>query len=201
MIRILLAEEYRLLRVTLTAYLDSQPDFRVVAELAVGSGLLARASADVPDVAVLDRDLPEVDGITVAAGLRTALPDCRTLILACSDKPGELQRALAAGASGYVDKDTDPGDLAAAIRTVATGGRVIDPQFAVSALAVPANPLTPREAEVLRLAAQGDDAPEVAQRLFLSVGTVRNYLTSAVAKTHARNRVDAVRISLENGWI
>ncbi|KAF4407922.1 MULTISPECIES: DNA-binding response regulator [Streptomyces] len=200
-VNILLAEDVHMIRGALIALLELEPDFQVVASVDRGDLIVETALKVRPDVAVIDVDLPGIDGLTAAAELRTELPGCHTLILTSLGRPGVLRRALAAQVSGFLLKDAPPDRLAQAVRTITTGRRVIDPQLALSAWDSPENPLSPRETEVLRLAAQGADAAEIAGCLYLSKGTVRNYLTAIVAKLHARNRVDAIRIAEEAGWI
>ncbi|WP_410537343.1 DNA-binding response regulator [Streptomyces sp. KL2] len=200
-VKILLAEDVHMIRGALVALLELEPDFSVVAAVDRGDVVVERALETRPDVAVLDVDLPGVDGLTAAAELHERLPDCRTLILTSLGRPGTLRRALAAHVTGFLLKDAPSDRLAHAVRSVAQGQRVIDPQLALSAWDCPDNPLSPRELEVLRLAAQGADAAEIAGTLYLSKGTVRNYLTTIVAKLNARNRIDAVRIAEEAGWI
>ncbi|MFC1416168.1 response regulator transcription factor [Streptacidiphilus cavernicola] len=199
--RILLAEDVHMIRGALVALLELEPDFEVVASVDRGDLIVAAAVETRPEVAVIDIDLPGIDGLTAATNLRETLPSCRTLILTSLGRPGTLRRAMAAQVSGFLLKDAPPDRLAAAVRVVASGGRVIDPQLAMSAWVSPGNPLSPRELEVLRLAAGGADAVEIAGLLFLSKGTVQNYLTSIVTKLYARNRVDAIRIAEEAGWI
>jgi two-component system response regulator DesR len=199
-VKILLAEDVHMVRGALVALLELEPDFEVVAAVDRGDRVVDAALEARPDVAVLDVDLPGVDGLT-AARLHERLPGCRTLILTSLGRPGTLRRALAAHVTGFLLKDAPSDQLAHAVRSVAQGQRVIDPQLALSAWDCPDNPLSPRELEVLRLAAQGADAAEIAGSLYLSKGTVRNYLTTIVAKLNARNRIDAVRIAEEAGWI
>ncbi|MFR9798053.1 DNA-binding response regulator [Streptomyces sp. MS06] len=201
MIRVLIAEDLHMLRRALAALIELEDDIAVVAEVSNGSDIVSRAKSERPDVAVLDIDLPGTDGITAAGELHTAVPGCRTLILTSFGRPGNLRRAVAAHASGFLLKDTEPDRLIAAIRSVAAGERVVDPSLALAALEPEATTLTSRELEVLRLAAQGEEARQIAARLFLSAGTVRNYLTAAVNKLNARNRVDAIRIAREAGWL
>ncbi|RKE21261.1 DNA-binding response regulator [Streptomyces sp. TLI_171] len=201
MIRILIAEDMQVLRRALVALLQLEPDIEVVAELGSGDEVVARAKETAPDVAVLDIDLPGTDGITAAGQLADSVPGCRTLILTSLGRPGNLRRALAAHVAGFLLKDIEPSQLAEAIRTVAAGGRAIDPALAVAALDSDPSPLTLRELEVLRLAADGLEAGQIASRLFLSAGTVRNYLTTVVGKLNARNRVDAIRIARDAGWL
>ncbi|WP_399930769.1 response regulator transcription factor [Streptomyces kanamyceticus] len=200
-IKVLLAEDMHMVRGALVALLDLEPDIDVVAEVADGNDIVPRALALRPDVAVIDIDLPGTDGLTAAAALRDELPGCRTLILTSLGRPGTFRRALAAGVRGFILKDAPPQQLAQAIRRVEKGERVVDPELAMAAWDSGDNPLTERETEVLRLAADGAEAAEIAARLYLSVGTVRNYLTSSVVKLGARNRLDAVRIAREAGWV
>ncbi|WP_354643033.1 response regulator transcription factor [Kitasatospora camelliae] len=200
-VKILLAEDVHMIRGALVALLELEPDFEVVASVDRGDLIVKSALQVRPDVAVIDVDLPGIDGLTAAAELREKLPACRTLILTSLGRPGTLRRAMAAHVCGFLLKDAPPDQLAHAVRAVAQGQRVIDPQLAMSAWDAPRNPLSPRELEVLRLAAQGADAAEIAGCLYLSKGTVQNYLTAIVAKLNARNRVDAIRIAEEAGWI
>ena len=201
MIRVLVAEDMRILRDTLVAVLNLEDDIDVVAEVSDGQAIVPVAVADRPDVAVVDIDLPGTDGLTAAAALHEQCPQCRVLILTVLDRPGDLRRALAAHVAGFLVKDTPSEGLVAAVRRVAAGERVIDPQLALRALEVPGNPLSPREVEVLRRFAAGAGPAEIAAAVNLSYGTVRNYLASAVTKLGARNRVDAVRIAAEAGWL
>lgn len=200
-IRLLLAEDVTMLRSALIALLNLEDDFSVVADVDRGDTIVAAALAVRPDVAIIDIDLPGVDGLTAAEELHQKLPECRTLILTSLGRPGTLRRALAAHVSGFLLKDTQPAKLAEAVRGVAAGRRVIDPQLALATWDSQENPLSRREIEVLRLAAEGADPPEIAARLYLSLGTVRNYLTTVVFKLNARNRVDAIRVAKEAGWI
>ncbi len=201
MIRILIAEDMHMLRRALVTLLELEDDMEVVAELSSGNEIVPAAQVVRPDIAILDVDLPGTDGITAAQALYTAVPECRTLILTSLGRPGNLRRALAAHASGFLLKDAEPAQLATAIRSVMAGGRPIDPQLALAALDSDACPLTEREVEVLRLAGDGAEPAEIAERLYLSAGTVRNYLTTVVSKLNARNRVDAIRIAREAGWV
>ncbi|MBB5773393.1 two-component system response regulator DesR [Nonomuraea jabiensis] len=200
-LRVLLAEDMLLLREALVELLHLHDGIDVVAQVSSGLEIVAAAERHRPDVAVIDIDLPGMDGITAAAELNDRLPGCRVLILTALSRPGELRRALDARVAGFVPKDIRPGDLVAAIRTVAAGGEVVDPALAMTALRAPESPLTQRETEVLRLSATGAQPLEIAERLFLTYGTVRNYLTSAVTKLGARNRIDAIRIASEAGWL
>lgn len=201
MIRILLAEDMNMVRGALVALLNLESDLDVVAEIERGDEIVGAAMETKPDVAVIDIDLPGLDGLTAAAQLRERLPECRVLILTSLGRPGTLRRALAAQVSGYLLKDAPPKDLAEAVRRVAAGQRAVDPQLALAAWGGAENPLTERESEVLKLAAKGAEASEIASRLHLTTGTVRNYLTTVVAKLNARNRVDAIRIAQESDWL
>lgn len=200
-IRILLAEDVRILRDTLASLLGLEDDLEVVAAVGTGDQIVPAALEHRPDLALIDVDLPGVDGLTAAAELRTRLPACRTLILTGLGKPGTLRRALDARVSGFIVKDAPAEVLVDAIRRVAAGERVVDPQLALATLERSPNPLTPREAEVLRRHAAGASTREIAAETHLSYGTVRNYLAAAVAKLGARNRVDAARIADEAGWL
>lgn len=201
MIRVLVAEDMQILRDTLVALLGLEEDIDVVAEVSDGGSVVPAAVAVRPDVAVVDIDLPGTDGLTAAAQLHQQCPGCQVLILTVLSQPGHLRRALAAHVSGFLPKDIRAEDLVDAVRRVAAGERVIDPQLALKALEVPDNPLSAREAEVLRRFAAGDGPAEIAAAMFLSYGTVRNYLAAAVSKLGARNRVDAVRIAAGAGWL
>ena len=191
MIRILLAEDQDMVRAALAALLGLEPDMQVVA-----AALAAR-----PDVALLDIEMPGIDGLDAAALLHAALPDCTVLILTTFGRPGYLSRAMRAGVRGFLVKDAPAAELATAIRRALRGGRVIDPGLAAAALATGPNPLTTRECEVLRASAAGDTVADIAAALSLSEGTVRNYLSTAIAKTGARNRVEAARLAAERGWL
>jgi two-component system, NarL family, response regulator DesR len=200
-IDVMIAEDMHMVRGALIALLDLEPDMRVVADVSSGDRILPVARQFRPHVAVIDIDLPGTDGLTAAAELHEKLPTTRTLILTSLGRPGTLRRALAAKVSGFVLKDAPPSELADAVRGVAAGRRVIDSNLALSAWDSGECPLTGRELEVLALAADGTDADDIAGRLYLSLGTVRNYLTSAATKLNARNRVDAVRIARDAGWL
>ncbi|MEJ2868993.1 response regulator transcription factor [Actinomycetospora sp. OC33-EN08] len=201
MIRVLVAEDMHMIRGALVALLSAEADLEVVAELAEGTAIVPRAREVVPDVAVLDVDLPGRDGLSVAAELRTVLPGCRILVLTGLGQAAVVRRALDADVHGFVLKDAPPARLAAAIREVAVGRRVVADELARAADDADRCPLAARELEVLRLVGRGDTVDDVAGTLHLSAGTVRNYLTSAVGKLDARSRVDAVRIAAEQGWI
>jgi two-component system response regulator DesR len=201
-IRLLIAEDQYVVRGALVALLRLEPDLEVVAEAGSGDDVLPQALVHRPDVAVMDIDMPgRADGLAAAEALKAKLPSCRTLMLTGHGKPGHLRRALKAQVDGFLLKTAPPDELIAAIRTVAAGGRVLDPSLAVTAWDLADNPLTPRETDVLRATAEGAEPPEIAERLFLSAGTVRNHLTTIVAKLNARNRTDAVRIAREAGWL
>jgi two-component system response regulator DesR len=152
-------------------------------------------------VALLDIEMPGMDGLTAAAELRRARPECRVLILTTFGRPGYLRRAMDAGVSGFLVKDGPVEQLAHAIRWVLAGEQVVDPKLAVAALSAGASPLSSRERDVLAAATDGATAAEIAGRLHLSEGTVRNYLSSAIGKTGARNRLEAARVATENGWL
>jgi two-component system, NarL family, response regulator DesR len=201
MIKVLLAEDMHMVRGALIALLNLEPDIEVVVDVSSGDQIVPTAQRYLPDVAVIDIDLPVVDGLTAAGTLHELLPGTRTLILTSLGRPGTLRRALAARVSGFILKDAPPRELADAIRAVAAGKRVVDSQLALAAWDDGECPLTTRELEVLRLAAGGTDVGDIAARLYLSVGTVRNYLTAVATKLNARNRVDAVRIASDAGWL
>ena len=200
-IRVLVAEDMRILRETLVAVLNLEDDIDVVAEVSDGDAIVPAVVAHRPDVALVDIDLPGTEGLTAAALLRERCPGCKVLILTVLGKPGNLRRALAVGVAGFLPKETPASQLVDAVRRVAAGEKVIDPKLALAALEMPGSPLSPREAEVLRRFAAGAGLAEIAAEMFLSYGTVRNYLASAVTKLGARNRVDAVRIASEVGWL
>lgn len=201
MIRLLLADDQALVRGALAALLDLEADLEVVAQVGRGDEVVDAARGTKADVALLDVEMPGLDGIATAAALAAELPGCRSLIVTTFGRPGYLRRALDAGAGGFVVKDTPSGQLADAVRRVHSGLRVVDPELAVASLMVGGSPLTEQESRVLALAADGGTAAQVAGEAHLSEGTVRNYLSSAMGKTGARTRAEAVRIARENGWL
>ncbi len=190
-----------MVRGALATLLNLEEDIEVVGEASSGDEALAVAGQTRPDIALLDIEMPGRDGIATAAELRTALPDCRIVILTTFGRPGYLRRAMEAGAAAFLVKDSPARDLAAAIRRVLAGERVIDPDLAAAALSAGPNPLSPRERDVLSAAADGATIGDVAERLHLSEGTVRNYLSAAIRKTAARNRIEAVRAAQRQGWL
>lgn len=200
-IRLLLADDQALVRGALAALLDLEPDLTVVAQVGRGDEVLAAARDHGVDVALLDVEMPGLDGIAAAAELRRRLPECRSLIVTTFGRPGYLRRAIDAGASGFVVKDTPAEQLADAVRRVHRGLRVVDPDLAVESLTVGASPLTERERDVLLSAARGGTVADIARETFLSEGTVRNYLSAAMGKTGGRTRAEAVRLAQENGWL
>jgi two-component system response regulator DesR len=200
-IRILLAEDQGMVQDALATLLGMEDDLEVVARLPSGDRVVETAMALRPDVALLDIELPGTDGLTAAAELHRALPVCRILILTTFARPGYLRRAMQAGAAGFMVKDGPVEALVQAIRDVLDGRQVIDPALAAAALRADPDPLTQRERDVLAAAADGSPVAEIAARLFLSEGTVRNYLSSAIRKLGARNRLDAIRIAEQRGWL
>ena len=201
MIRILIAEDQGMVRGALAALLAFEPDLEVVAEVGAGDEVLAAAREANPDVALLDIEMPGMDGIDAAAALRDELPDTIPLILTTFGRPAYLRRAMEAGARGFLVKDQPAERLANAIRRAAAGERVVDPELAVAALADPESPLAPREREVLEASADGSPVSDISARLHLSEGTVRNYLSAAIGKTGARNRAEALRVARQRGWV
>ncbi|WP_030622394.1 response regulator transcription factor [Streptomyces sclerotialus] len=201
MIRVLLAEDEHLIRGALASLLALEDDVSVVAEAGTGDEALAMARAHRPDVAVLDLQMPGLDGITVAAQLRDAVPECSSMIVTSHADPGALKRALSAGVRGFVPKTVSAQQLAEIIRTVCAGGRYVDQELAADAIAAGESPLTPREAELLAYAENGAPVGDIAARASLSAGTVRNYLSSAAMKLGAANRHVAARIARERGWL
>ncbi|WP_405731132.1 response regulator transcription factor [Streptomyces sp. NBC_01537] len=201
MIRVLLAEDQGMMRGALSLLLDLEDDIEVVAQIGAGDRIVPEALAVRPDVALLDIELPGRSGLDAAAELRDSLPGCKVLILTTFGRPGYLRRAMEAGASGFLVKDGPVEDLATAIRRVLAGERVIDPALAAAALSSGPNPLTPREQDVLNAAADGATVADIAAKVHLSESTVRNYLSAAIGKTSARNRMEALRTARHNGWL
>lgn len=200
-IRVLLADDEHLVRTALVQMLGLEDDLTVVAEAADGEAAAAAAVEHQVDVAVLDLQMPRLDGIAVAERLATELPACACVIVTSHGRPGHLKRALSAGVRGFLPKTTSAVTLAGVIRTVRDGGRHVDPQLAAEAIAAGDSPLTPREADVLELAASGAPIDEIADRAALSPGTVRNYLSNAMAKLDAANRHEASATARRLGWI
>jgi two-component system, NarL family, response regulator DesR len=200
-IRLLLADDQALVRSALAALLELEEDFEIVAQAGRGDEVVAAALSARPDVALLDVEMPGLDGIAAAAALAHELPSCRVIILTTFGRPGYLRRAMESGALGFVVKDTEPEQLADAVRRVSRGERVVDPALAAATLAGGPSPLTGRERDVLVAARDGATVADIAARLFLSEGTVRNYLSAAIAKTGTRNRLEAMRVADSRGWL
>jgi two-component system response regulator DesR len=201
MIRVLLADDENLIRAALAQLLDLEDDIRVVAQAASGDEALAAAAKTRPDVAVLDLQMPGPDGIAVAERLATSLPGCGCVIVTSHGRPGHLKRALASGVRGFLPKTTSATTLAEVVRKVCAGGRHVDPELAAEAIGAGDSPLTPREADVLELAADGAPVEDIARRAGLSAGTVRNYLSNACTKLGAANRHEACATARRMGWI
>ena len=200
-IRVLLAEDQAMIREALAALLSFEDDIEVVAQVGRGDEVTPAALASKPDVALLDIEMPGMDGLTAAAALSQASPGTKIVILTTFGRPGYLRRAMEAGASGFVVKDSPADRLARTIRQVLSGQRVIDPELAAAALSEGASPLTPRERDVLAASQDGATIAEIASALYLSEGTVRNYLSACIQKTGARNRTEALRVAEERGWL
>jgi two-component system response regulator DesR len=200
-IKVLLAEDQGMMRGALALLLGLEPDIEVVAEVGDGDSVVSTAVRERPDVALLDIEMPGIDGLTAATELRRRLPGCKILILTTFGRPGYLRRAMEAGASGFLVKDGPVEELAAAIRRVLAGERVVDPALAAAALSAGPNPLTERERDVLAAAVDGSTVADIAARLHLSESTVRNYLSAAIGKTGSRNRIEAVRVARQQGWL
>jgi two-component system, NarL family, response regulator DesR len=200
-IRVLVAEDQSMVRGALRALLELEEDITVVAEVGRGDEVLAAAREHTPDVALLDIEMPGRDGIEAARELAAELPGVRPVVLTTFGRPGFLRRAMEVGAAGFLVKDAPVAELARAIRAVVAGERVIDRELAAAALAIGATPLSAREADVLREASDGATVADISRRLFLSEGTVRNYLSSAIGKTGARTRVEAARVAADKGWL
>jgi two-component system response regulator DesR len=200
-IRVLLAEDQGMMRGALSLLLSLEPDIEIVAEVSAGTEVVPRALETRPDVALLDIEMPGRSGLEAASALRRELPACKVLIVTAFGRAGYVRRAMEAGASGFLVKDGPVEELAAAIRRVLAGHRVIDPSLAAAALSAGPNPLTEREQDVLAAAADGATIADIAGRLHLSESTVRNYLSAAIGKTNSRNRIEAVRAAHAAGWL
>jgi two-component system response regulator DesR len=201
MIRVLVAEDQAMVRGALSALLGLTDDITVVAEVARGDEVVPAALAAQPDVALLDIEMPGLDGLSAAAALREQVPSCRVLILTTFGRGGYVRRAMASGAVGFLLKDAPAAELAVAIRRAMAGERVVDPGLALAALSAGENPLSNREREVLRASLDGASIAAIAGALYLSEGTVRNHLSVAIQKLDARNRIEAARLAEENGWL
>ena len=197
MIRIFIAEPMTVTREGLVALLGRESDIELAATVGHREDVLSTARAVRPDVALIAAAFPDRDGITVAAGMRTAVPSCHCAILSSGWRPRDLQRAVAAGVRGFLVLDSPAQFLTDAVRLLAVGRQVVDPRLSLRERC----PLTTREADALSAAAEGSTTAEIAAVLCLTEGTVRNYLSRAIAKTGARNRVDAIRIASESGWL
>ena len=201
MIRVLLAEDQATVRDALATLLGLQPDLEVVAAVARGDEVAGAAVVAQPDVAVLDIEMPGLDGLEAAAQLHERLPECKVLILTTFGRPGYLRRAMRSGVVGFLVKEAPAAQLAVAIRRAVAGERVVDPDLAAAALSEGESPQTDREQEVLAATARGESVARIASVLYLSEGTVRNYLSEAIQKLGARNRLDAARIAEQQGWL
>jgi two-component system, NarL family, response regulator DesR len=200
-IKVLLAEDQGMMRGALALLLGLEEDIEVVAQVMSGDDVVPVALETRPDVALLDIEMPGRSGLDAAADMRDRLPACRVVILTTFGRPGYLRRAMQAGAYGFLVKDGPVEELAAAVRRVLAGERVIDPALAAAALSVGPSPLTDRERDVLAAAADGSTIADIAARLHLSESTVRNYLSSSIGKTGTRNRIEAARTARHNGWL
>ena len=200
-VRVLLAEDQAMVRGALAALLALEDDFEVVAEASRGDEVVPAALDALPDVALLDIEMPGGDGLAAAAKLKERLPSCRVIILTTFGRAGYLRRAMESGAVGFLLKDAPSPELAFAIRRAMDGERVVDPGLAAAALSEGNSPLTDREREVLAAAEDGATIEDVARKLYLSEGTVRNYLSTAIKKLGARNRVEAARLAERKGWL
>lgn len=200
MIRVVIAEDQSMVLGAIAALLDLEADIQVVAQAADGNAALSAVRQHRPDVLLADIEMPGSTGLELAAIVRDELPDCRVIILTTFARPGYLRRALDAGVKGYLLKDAPSERLAESVRQVSRGGWAVDPELAVSAWDEP-DPLTERERQVLRLAGEGQTGPQIARAVHLSEGTVRNYLSEAISKLGASNRVEAARIARRKGWL
>jgi two-component system response regulator DesR len=201
LIRVLIAEDQAMIREALAALLSFEDDIEVVAQVGRGDQVVTTAVSASVDVALLDIEMPGMDGLSAAAELHKAKPDTKIVILTTFGRPGYLRRAMESGVSGFIVKDSPADKLAATIRKVRDGQKVIDPDLAAAALAEGSSPLTPRERDVLAASADGKAIQQIAASVFLSEGTVRNYLSACIQKTGARNRAEALRVAQERGWL
>jgi len=201
MIRVLLAEDQGTVRDALAILLGLQPDIEIVATVARGDEVVGAAVVARPDVALLDIEMPGLTGLEAAAQLRDRIPSCKVLILTTFGRPGYLRRAMASGVVGFLVKEAPAAQLAVAIRRAMAGERVVDPALATAALSEGDSPLTERERDVLAATARGQSIAEIARALYLTEGTVRNYLSEAIQKLGAQNRVEAARIAEQQGWL
>jgi two-component system response regulator DesR len=200
-IRVLIAEDQAMVRGALAALLALEEDIEIVAQASRGDEVIPAALDALPDVALLDIEMPGGDGLSAAGELRERLPSCRVIILTTFGRAGYLRRAMESGAVGFLLKDAPASELATAIRRAMSGERVVDPGLAAVALSEGESPLTEREREVLAASANGATITDVARKLYLSEGTVRNYLSTAIKKLGARNRVEAARLAERKGWL
>ncbi len=200
-IRVLLAEDQAMIREALAALLSFQDDLLVVAQVGRGDEVVKAALEACPDVALLDIEMPGLDGLAAAAELSRRCPRTKIVILTTFGRPGYLRRAMESGVSGFMVKDAPADKLAQTIRKVLDGQKVIDPDLAAAALAMRTSPLTPRERDVLAASNDGATIAEIAAVLRLSEGTVRNYLSACIQKAGARNRTEAFRLAEEQGWL
>ncbi|MEY2461070.1 MAG: two-component system, NarL family, response regulator DesR [Acidimicrobiaceae bacterium] len=201
MIRVMIAEDQAMVRGALAALLALEGDIDVVAEVGRGDEVVDAAMEARPDVALLDIEMPGLDGLSAAAALRERLPSCRVLMLTTFGRPGYLRLAMERGAAGFLLKDAPARELANAIRRAVAGLRTVDPALALAALSEGTNPLTEREREVLFVSTEEATVADIARRVFLSEGTVRNHLSAAIQKVGAHNRAEAVRIAQDKGWL
>ena len=201
MIHVLLAEDQAMVRGALSALLSREQDIEIVAEVARGDEVVQAALATQPDVALLDIEMPGSSGLDAAVALRKALPSCLMVILTTFGRSGYLRRAMESGAVGFLLKDAPAAELAVALRRVMAGERVVDPDLALATLSEGHNPLTPRERDVLSASLFGASLADIAARLTLSEGTVRNHLSTAMQKLGAQNRMEAARLAEQKGWL
>jgi two-component system response regulator DesR len=201
MIRVLIAEDQAMVRGALASLLGLEEDIEVVAEVERGDRVASAALSTRPDVALVDIEMPGLDGLAVAGELGRELPEVRVVIVTTFGRPGYLRRALEQGVSGFVLKDAPASQLADAVRKVVAGEHVIDPSLAAAAIAAGESPLTAREEDVLRAAQSHETTADIAAALYLSEGTVRNYLSAAIQKLGVRNRTEAIDLAVDQGWL